>query len=732
MADAATYDVKINVNNKQVKPGFDPLLRAVDAIGKNTGLKTLAEGAASAQKGVLALGSSISDLLVPIGAVAGAGAAFDWLKNAATGAMDFGNNLYIASQQTGVAADALAKFHYLGKSVNVDVGAMDKALYRLNLTVQKAFVGKDKNAAAMFRALHIPLKDAHGHMRGLTDIFADLAGAVQKHPAIAQLIAGTGFGTRGAQSMIPVLMMGRDEINKMGADFEAAYGKITPASLEAARKSHEAWEKLDLDFEGLKYRLGNDLLPALTLAVDGLDNLLALIEKLPQWASIEFKVNTPDIDNAAKSFLGVGDAMEQVWEATGPLRDSIGDLLNAMDPSIPDQFDQAIAKLPKPMRDAMPAVRDFMSMFRGDVGASLHNLTRIMNLLAASLREVGLMSKWASSWLDVLKGKSIDLSPPTAAQFSAAWKGEKIPASPPLPPPDKITYPAWPALPAPPRADKITYPAWLERLLGHSGSKSLPIGIRLNNPTNLRSWGSMPTVETASGQFAQFPTIEAGISGAAGNLLAYQLHGWTTLADIISHWAPSSENNTMAYIGDVAARGRFQASQHLNLGDPAIAARLLSAMIHHETGMDLPEAIIAAGVADRLGIHVASPYTLARAPVLPSGERMQQARLPAVLHHTAAESRSNDKITYWDWNWFRELPFFHEVAEAGKPDGKSNLFSKSFAVAGSHDRQPSPKNGKVDVSITVKAPPGVETKVLSHTRGDSVGKVDTGRSFDYA
>lgn len=579
MTDATTYDVKINVKDAAVKPAFQNLQNSIDRVGKSTGLSTLAAGAKSAQIQMEALGASITAMLGPIAAVMGGFSAINWLKNAATGAVDFGNQLYIASQQTGVAADALAKFHYIGKAVNVDAAQMDKALYRLNLTVQKAATGKDKNALAMFNTLHIPIRDAHGHIVALTGVFAGLANAVHQHPALAQLIAGTAFGSRGAQAMIPVLMEGRDEINKLGDAFDHAYGKITPASVEAAHKTHEAWERFGVAVDGLKYRLGTLLAPALTSATVGLTNLITKAEN--------FGSKLP-LDALARSFSNLGTSVRSVWDSTQPLRGAFRDLLDVMDPSIPAAFDRIISHLPASMQDAAPAVRDFMAMFSGDTGASLRTLTRLMDLLAASLREVGVVSKWANSQLAFLHGKKIDLSPPSKAQLHAAWTGKKIPATPAFKPAsDKITYWDW---------------SWFDLGSKSAGrSKSPPIGIRLNNPMDLRSWGSTPTVQTASGRFARFPTMEAGVSAATGNLLAYARHGWTTLDKIISHWAPSSENNTRSYIDEVSRRTGFKGSQTLNLRDPATVERLLSAMAIRETGVPLSRSIIHAGVSSRLG-----------------------------------------------------------------------------------------------------------------------------------
>lgn len=99
-----------------------------------------------------------------------------------------------------------------------------------------------------------------------------------------------------------------------------------------------------------------------------------------------------------------------------------------------------------------------------------------------------------------------------------------------------------------------------------------------NNPGNLRSWGNMPT----SGGFAVFPSTESGLSAMGKQLQLYGKRGNDTIAGIISKYAPSSENNTQAYIDDVSKRTGFAPNQHLDLNDQAVLSKLMSAMTKHE------------------------------------------------------------------------------------------------------------------------------------------------------
>lgn len=110
--------------------------------------------------------------------------------------------------------------------------------------------------------------------------------------------------------------------------------------------------------------------------------------------------------------------------------------------------------------------------------------------------------------------------------------------------------------------------------------KQLPLGLRQNNPGNLRSWGSNPR----SHGFAQFADAGSGLSAMAQQLALYSKRGLDSVKAIISTYAPSSENDTSGYIGNVTKRMGVGAADKLDLKDPAIMAKLMDAMIRQEQG----------------------------------------------------------------------------------------------------------------------------------------------------
>lgn len=117
-----------------------------------------------------------------------------------------------------------------------------------------------------------------------------------------------------------------------------------------------------------------------------------------------------------------------------------------------------------------------------------------------------------------------------------------------------------------------------------------PRGIRNNNPGNIRrgnEWqGQIPDAQRTDSAFCQFVTPEYGIRAMCIILRNYQQkHGLNTVSGIIRRWAPPGENDTQAYIDNVARATGVTPDQPVDTGDPYFMTKLLQAIIRHENGI---------------------------------------------------------------------------------------------------------------------------------------------------
>ena len=127
-------------------------------------------------------------------------------------------------------------------------------------------------------------------------------------------------------------------------------------------------------------------------------------------------------------------------------------------------------------------------------------------------------------------------------------------------------------------------------------------GERNNNPGNIdRStirWEGMSADQSSDDRFIVFQTPQFGIRALAKILLNYQdVHNLDTIRQIIDRWAPPSENDTGAYVTDVAADVGVGPDDKIDLNDAAILTKLVTAIIRHENGRVIYSETMISGVA---------------------------------------------------------------------------------------------------------------------------------------
>ncbi|WP_241603813.1 hypothetical protein [Rosenbergiella nectarea] len=117
----------------------------------------------------------------------------------------------------------------------------------------------------------------------------------------------------------------------------------------------------------------------------------------------------------------------------------------------------------------------------------------------------------------------------------------------------------------------------VERGLSWVTGKSLPD--RHNNPGDIRNTNGVG--------FRVFDSATEGWQAMRNQLMRYFTGKTTgrnlqTISDIIKTWAPSTENNTSAYIASVSKAMNISPQAALNLNDPTTMANLMQSMARHE------------------------------------------------------------------------------------------------------------------------------------------------------
>jgi hypothetical protein len=115
------------------------------------------------------------------------------------------------------------------------------------------------------------------------------------------------------------------------------------------------------------------------------------------------------------------------------------------------------------------------------------------------------------------------------------------------------------------------------------GRSDLPLGLRNNNPGNIRPGDAWQGMTGTNGGFITFQDVSWGLRALATDLANKINRGLTTIRAIVSTYAPPSENNTAAYIAAVSDDTGIDADQPLSM-DASTLHDLVRAIINHENG----------------------------------------------------------------------------------------------------------------------------------------------------
>ena len=140
---------------------------------------------------------------------------------------------------------------------------------------------------------------------------------------------------------------------------------------------------------------------------------------------------------------------------------------------------------------------------------------------------------------------------------------------------------------------------------GDDAEGDLKRGERNNNPGNLNFVGQAgASLEKPGGRFAKFETAYDGLRAMARQLTLYAQRGINTVEGIISTWAPSSENNTGAYVNAIASKLGVDPNAALNLQNPQVLSQLMDGIIRHENGRNIyPSELVSRAAGGGASLH---------------------------------------------------------------------------------------------------------------------------------
>lgn len=168
------------------------------------------------------------------------------------------------SKNIGMSGDKLMKWGHMAQMAGGNSQAMTNTLSTLSQSITRLTVMGEPTLIPFFNTLGVSLLDNNGKARDLDKIMLDLAdsfGKMERTKAYG-LAKSMGFD----DDTINTLMLGRAEMQEM-LDIQKNIYKSSEQEIKASRELTKAKGLLSAQYESLKLKIGNALVPILTKMV---------------------------------------------------------------------------------------------------------------------------------------------------------------------------------------------------------------------------------------------------------------------------------------------------------------------------------------------------------------------------------------------------------------------------------------------------------------------------------
>lgn len=258
----------------------------------------------------------------PFAAVAGA-VGFS-LQSAVTGFAQAGDGLDKMSARLGISAVKLQEWSFAATHAGAAPEDLEGALKDLSEKIAEVAGGDTGDAAQLFSALGLSVKDASGKIRPASDIFEELADAIQRNedPALRTKMAMVLMGDSG-RKLIPMLSggaQGLDDMAKQARDFGLVMNEDAVA---AAAQMTDHMDDMKASVTAVGHEIGYRLSPIVISMSDRFRDLAAankgaLGEKFEKVArSFADAVGQIDFEGIASAILTIADYAVRAFNAIG-------------------------------------------------------------------------------------------------------------------------------------------------------------------------------------------------------------------------------------------------------------------------------------------------------------------------------------------------------------------------------------------------------------------------------
>ena len=239
--------------------------------------------------------------------------------------IDFGHELNIMSQRTGITTETLSSFRISADKSGTSITAISKGIRTLNTEMYKASRGSYE-ATRTFTNLGISIKDSTGKMKSATQLVYDMADKFSKMEDETEKtsLAMKLFGRYGME-LIPMLNLGSKGLRE---DADAAKRLGVVMSKDAAESADQLSNKLTLlkaSSQGVYMQFMQSVIPVLqTMTV----TMTSIITKVKDWVATHPAL-TRVVAQSATVFLMFATSISPMIWTLGRMVRTVHDLHDA-------------------------------------------------------------------------------------------------------------------------------------------------------------------------------------------------------------------------------------------------------------------------------------------------------------------------------------------------------------------------------------------------------------------
>lgn len=261
---------------EQAENGFDEAGKEAEDFGKEidkAGDESEDAGGKLKKVGEIAadVGKAMAAAVVAIGTAAVAAGKKLWDMSNDVAA--FGDNIDKTSQKIGISAESYQEWDYVFQRCGSDVNNLQTGMKKLSGVITDAASGSD-SAAEKLSAVGLSIEDLNG--KSQDEQLSIVISALQKMESGAERTAAANdLLGKSAVDMAAVLNMSAEETEALKQEAQD-YGMVMSNEAVAASAAFEdSLTRLQGAMGGLKNRMVGELLPGITLIMDGLSDLVA-------------------------------------------------------------------------------------------------------------------------------------------------------------------------------------------------------------------------------------------------------------------------------------------------------------------------------------------------------------------------------------------------------------------------------------------------------------------------